>query len=178
MTFGFGPGGAQCCGPASPATDDAQMSDNGSFGGYKSRRSAKAHRPGAEAEAHKRQRDTEPPPPRPPQHHGTSPQANAAAGGFPEQLATGAKPVAVDHNALLEEGRLNKVGHYALLGVAKQATESDIKKAFFQLSRKWHPDKNPDEKDKADSIFRSIKEAYECLSDPVRRRRYDKFFSP
>ena len=187
MTFGFGAGGAQCGGPASPATGDAHMGGDGSFDGFnKSRRSTKSHhRAGADTETHKRQHgygsqqhDSEPQPPRPSQHPDSQRQASATAAATAEQKVAEAKPTAVDHSALLEQGRLSKVGHYALLGVAKQATDNDIKKAFFQLSRKWHPDKNPDDKDKADAIFRGIKEAYECLSDPVRRRRYDKFFSP
>jgi len=84
----------------------------------------------------------------------------------------------LDHAALLTGGKLSKVGHYALLGVQKKASESDIKRAFHQLSRKWHPDKNPDNKEQADAIFRAVKEAYECLSDSAKRRRYDTFFAP
>ena len=83
-----------------------------------------------------------------------------------------------DHSDLYARGRLNKVGHYVMLGIGKEATEAEVKRAFHQLSRKWHPDKNPDDADKADAIFKSVKEAYECLSDPVRRKRYDKFFAP
>ena len=97
----------------------------------------------------------------------------------PSTPTTEPKPLQpADYVSLLERDRLSKVGHYVLLGLDKQASESDIKRAFFQLSRKWHPDKNPDNKEQADAIFRAIKEAYECLSEPAKRRRYDKFFCP
>ncbi len=63
--------------------------------------------------------------------------------------------------------------YYALLGVAKDATTGEIKKAFRRIARDTHPDANPDDPEAA-SRFRAAAEAYEVLSDPDRRRRYDR----
>lgn len=60
---------------------------------------------------------------------------------------------------------------YEVLGVSNDASESDIKKAYRTLSLKYHPDRNPNEE--AKSIFQSIGEAYETLSDPAKRNQYD-----
>ena len=89
-----------------------------------------------------------------------------------------APPQPADYCALYASSQLNSVGHYVLLGLNKNASADDIKRAFYQLSRRWHPDKNPADKDRTEAVFRSIKEAYECLSDPIKRKRYDKFFAP
>src|SRR3954466_6518442 len=61
---------------------------------------------------------------------------------------------------------------YILLGVDRGATPGDIKRAFKRLARKYHPDINPGDRLAAQQ-FRQIAEAYETLSDPDRRRRYD-----
>lgn len=61
---------------------------------------------------------------------------------------------------------------YALLGVAHGATESDIKRAYRRLARRFHPDINPGDR-MAEHRFRQILEAYETLMDPQRRGRYD-----
>jgi len=63
---------------------------------------------------------------------------------------------------------------YEVLGVGRDATEDDIKKAFRGLARKYHPDANPDDPTAAER-FREATEAYETLRDPERRRRYDMF---
>lgn len=63
---------------------------------------------------------------------------------------------------------------YALLGVASNATDDEIKKAYRQLARKYHPDANPDDPE-AETRFKEISVAYETLRDPERRRRYDMF---
>ncbi len=62
--------------------------------------------------------------------------------------------------------------YYKILGVSKSASSSDIKKAFRRLARKYHPDVNPGDK-AAEARFKEINEAYEVLSDPDKRRRYD-----
>src|SRR6187549_1022794 len=61
---------------------------------------------------------------------------------------------------------------YILLGVEREATAGDIKRAYKRLARRFHPDINPGDR-MAASQFRQIAEAYETLIDPERRRRYD-----
>ncbi len=62
--------------------------------------------------------------------------------------------------------------YYKTLGVSKNASVDDIKKAFRKLARKYHPDVNPGDR-KAEEKFKEINEAYEVLSDPDKRRKYD-----
>jgi curved DNA-binding protein len=64
--------------------------------------------------------------------------------------------------------------YYALLGVNKNASADDIKKAYRRLARKYHPDLNPGDKT-AESKFKEITEANEVLSDPEKRSQYDRF---
>jgi len=64
---------------------------------------------------------------------------------------------------------------YEILGVEKSATEQEIKKAYRRLALKWHPDKNPDNKDEADRKFKEISEAYDVLSDKKKREVYDLY---
>jgi len=64
--------------------------------------------------------------------------------------------------------------YYKILGVAKSATEEEIKKAYRKLARKLHPDLNPQDKD-AHKKFQQINEANEVLSDPEKRKKYDKY---
>jgi curved DNA-binding protein len=63
--------------------------------------------------------------------------------------------------------------YYKTLGVSKDASEKDIKKAFRQLARQHHPDVNPDDP-QAEERFKELNEAYEVLSDPEKRRKYDQ----
>src|SRR5690242_5223053 len=63
--------------------------------------------------------------------------------------------------------------YYSTLGVDRTASEQDIRKAFRKLARQYHPDVNPDNKE-AEAKFKEINEAYEVLSDPEKRRRYDE----
>ncbi|MBI4898389.1 MAG: molecular chaperone DnaJ [Actinobacteria bacterium] len=61
---------------------------------------------------------------------------------------------------------------YKVLGVAKNATESEIKKSYRKLARQWHPDKNPGNA-QAEEKFKDIQEAYEILGDAGKRKQYD-----
>jgi len=64
---------------------------------------------------------------------------------------------------------------YDILEVPKNASSSDIKKAYRKLALKWHPDKNPDNLDVATKKFKEISNAYEVLSDDQKRRSYDAY---
>ncbi|MEN9544283.1 MAG: hypothetical protein RLZZ598_1116 [Pseudomonadota bacterium] len=69
-----------------------------------------------------------------------------------------------------------KRDYYEILGVAKNASEEDIKKAYRKLAMKHHPDRNQgDEAKKAEEKFKEAKEAYEMLSDAAKREAYDRF---
>ena len=65
--------------------------------------------------------------------------------------------------------------YYQVLGVKKEASQDEIKKAFRKLALKYHPDANPDKKEEAEKKFKEIGEAYAVLSDPEKRARYDQY---
>lgn len=66
--------------------------------------------------------------------------------------------------------------YYSILGVSRTASADDIKKAYRKLAVKYHPDKNPGDRD-AENRFKEINEAYAVLSDPEKRAQYDRFGS-
>jgi curved DNA-binding protein len=66
------------------------------------------------------------------------------------------------------------IDYYETLGINKNASEDDIKKAYRKLARKLHPDLNPNDKD-AHAKFQKINEANEVLSDPEKRKKYDQY---
>jgi molecular chaperone DnaJ len=67
-----------------------------------------------------------------------------------------------------------KRDYYEVLGVTREASQAEVKKAFRSLAMKFHPDKNPGDKE-AESKFKEVAEAYDCLGDEQKRQTYDRF---
>uniref|UniRef100_A0A453GXH0 J domain-containing protein n=1 Tax=Aegilops tauschii subsp. strangulata TaxID=200361 RepID=A0A453GXH0_AEGTS len=63
---------------------------------------------------------------------------------------------------------------YKILGISKTASAADIKRAYKRLALQWHPDKNVENREEAENMFREIASAYEVLSDEDKRVRYDR----
>jgi molecular chaperone DnaJ len=62
--------------------------------------------------------------------------------------------------------------YYDVLGVDRKASQDEVKKAYRELARKWHPDRNPDDSS-AEEKFKEVQQAYDTLSDPEKRKEYD-----
>ncbi len=71
---------------------------------------------------------------------------------------------------------MNFKDYYKILEVSKESSEEEIKKAYRKLAKKFHPDKNPENK-KAEESFKEISEAYDVLSNPEKRKKFDDFIS-
>jgi DnaJ-class molecular chaperone len=75
-----------------------------------------------------------------------------------------------------------KSDYYDILGVSKNTSQEEIKKAYRKQALEWHPDKHKDNKEAAEKRFKEVNEAYQILSDSEKRRAYDQFghtaFSP
>ena len=69
---------------------------------------------------------------------------------------------------------MGKVDYYRALGVGRSASAREIKKAYHKLAMKWHPDKNPDNKEEAATMFKKAARAYEVLGDEETRKLYDQ----
>jgi len=65
--------------------------------------------------------------------------------------------------------------YYDVLGVSKDADDAAIKKAYRKQAMKWHPDKNPNNREKAETQFKKVSEAYDVISDPEKRKIYDMY---
>ncbi|EER01683.1 heat shock protein DnaJ, putative, partial [Perkinsus marinus ATCC 50983] len=65
--------------------------------------------------------------------------------------------------------------YYRVLGVDRSAGNQEIKKAYRKQALRWHPDKNPDNRETAEHKFRDIAEAFDVLSDPKKKQIYDQF---
>jgi DnaJ family protein C protein 7 len=77
----------------------------------------------------------------------------------------------------LELKKSKRKDYYKILGVAKEATDEEMKKAYKKMALKWHPDKNnssEEQKALADKMFKDVGEAYSILTDPEKRRMYDQ----
>ena len=72
-----------------------------------------------------------------------------------------------------ERERMRVTCLYSVLGVAEGASEQDIRRAYRTLSLRYHPDKNPENREEAEERFKEIAEAYSVLSDPQSRAEYD-----
>lgn len=68
-----------------------------------------------------------------------------------------------------------KKDYYGILGVSKNASQDEIIKAYKALALKWHPDKNPNNREEAEQKFKEISEAKHVLADPEKRSKYDQF---
>jgi DnaJ-class molecular chaperone len=64
--------------------------------------------------------------------------------------------------------------YYEVLGINREASEADVKKAYRKLARQYHPDRNPGDKT-AETRFKEVQEAYDVLSDKTKRSQYDRF---
>lgn len=93
---------------------------------------------------------------------------------FDGKLPANGAPLSSSRTIQTSAGLWARQDYYEVLGVAKNASAKDIKKAYYQLAKKYHPDTNKDDPN-ASKKFQQVSEAYEVLSDDTKRREYDTF---
>lgn len=84
------------------------------------------------------------------------------------------EPLSGTHRGISTTSSLASKDYYKILGVSKNSSAKEIKKAYYQLAKKYHPDTNKDDND-ASKKFQEVSEAYEILSDDTKRKEYDTF---
>jgi curved DNA-binding protein len=89
-------------------------------------------------------------------------------GGFQQEDKAGHGAVGKSKNPMAKD-------YYKILGVPRDATNEQIKKAYRKLAMQYHPDRNPEKEQWANEKFKEINEAYGVLGDPGKRRQYDQF---
>ncbi|KAF7632400.1 J domain-containing protein [Meloidogyne graminicola] len=82
-------------------------------------------------------------------------------------------PVNVVSVVLFSSNSGSQKDYYKILGVPRSSSAEQIKESFYKLSKKYHPDMNPDNKEKASKSFHEVSEAYEILGSKEKRRAYD-----
>lgn len=80
----------------------------------------------------------------------------------------------VEQRSISTSSTLSQKDYYKILGVAKNSSAKEIKKAYYQLAKKYHPDTNKDDPN-ASKKFQEVSEAYEILSDDTKRKEFDTF---
>lgn len=82
--------------------------------------------------------------------------------------------LSVSQRSISTSSSLAQKDYYKILGVTKNSSSKEIKKAYYQLAKKYHPDTNKDDPN-AGKKFQEVSEAYEILSDDTKRKEYDTF---
>lgn len=80
----------------------------------------------------------------------------------------------VSQRSISTSSSLAQKDYYKILGITKNSSPKEIKKAYYQLAKKYHPDTNKDDPN-AGKKFQEVSEAYEILSDDTKRKEYDTF---
>eukprot|EP01084_Bolivina_argentea_P233416 393154_1 len=95
-------------------------------------------------------------------------------GGFGQGMG-GGMPGGMGGDDESDQEASNNTKYYETLGIKKDATQKEIKKAYRKLARTTHPDKHPDEAEKYHEKFQELQKAYEVLSDPQKKKLYDSY---
>lgn len=82
--------------------------------------------------------------------------------------------LSVSQRSISTSSSLAQKDYYKILGVTKNSSSKEIKKSYYQLAKKYHPDTNKDDPN-ASKKFQEVSEAYEILSDDTKRKEYDTF---